>query len=431
MRYAVISGRLNITELQNEVKRYGGKNLRVAPASKQVFCDLEPAAIDKLRAAGCIVSKVGGVKAAVMPPVVTPPTPVAAVPTYTPAEVLTLVGFEELRQLFTPAIYGEGFNVAVIDSGILESHELVAGRVVYRKNYTPDPMRDGLNHGTGVCSIVLAGAPLCGILNLKVLNEKGEGTEEAVSLAIDDCISLWDTQPDIAPVAINLSLGSPDDGNPYNPLRVACRTAIEGGIYVGASCGNAGPQAGTITCPACEHYVCAVGSVKYLPDDGAYIISDWSSRGPTQYEGLIKPDVVMFGEDISMASSDSNTATIAKSGTSFATPIISSFGLLYIQAMSMIPVITHLFPIPEIVPRYPEAVPLNKMIDEFFPHICLREEEAKNNEVGWGMVFGPLVAQAIGVRPAIDIEILTSSMGPILMLGLLGMVMGGMIKGFK
>ncbi|GAJ01383.1 unnamed protein product, partial [marine sediment metagenome] len=93
MRYSVISGRLNITELQLEVKRCGGRNLRVAVASKQVFCDLDQSTISKLRAKGCIVSNVGGVKAAIIPsPRV--PTPVAAAPVYSPEELVWATGLE-------------------------------------------------------------------------------------------------------------------------------------------------------------------------------------------------------------------------------------------------------------------------------------------------------------------------------------------------
>ncbi|GAI80043.1 unnamed protein product, partial [marine sediment metagenome] len=140
------------------------------------------------------------------------------------------------------------------------------GRVIYRKNYTSDPMQDGFDHDTGVCSIALTMAPLCNILNLKALDNKGVGTDEDVTLAIDDCISLHDTDPDIAPSVINLSLGAPDDANPDNPLRVASRAAIDRGIWVLASAGNSGPAPYSITCPACEQYVLAIGAVQYLPE---------------------------------------------------------------------------------------------------------------------------------------------------------------------
>ena len=43
----------------------------------------------------------------------------------------------------------------MIDSGIRETHVAIAGRVIYEKNFTSDPMEDAFNHGTGTCSIAL------------------------------------------------------------------------------------------------------------------------------------------------------------------------------------------------------------------------------------------------------------------------------------
>lgn len=424
MRYSVLSKGLTISQLQDEVKRCGGRNLRVATASRQIFCDLDDFGAIKLRAAGCSVSKIGGVKATIMPPIITPPEPLVGAPVYTPEELVWGIGLEELRSMVEPPLYGEGFNLAIIDTGIRETHNKIKGRIVYTKNYTTDPMRDGFNHGTGVCSIALAIAPLCNILNLKVLNDKGEGTEEEVALAIDDCISFHDTHPDIAPTIINLSLGGPDDGNPSNPLRVACRAAVDRGIWVAASAGNLGPGPYTITCPACEQYVFAVGSAKYEP----FEVSIWSSRGPT-LEGLAKPDVVMFGEDISMASSVSDVATVAKSGTSFATPITSAMGILYHEgAYRQAVTLRRLVELPAAEIYY---ITFEELIDDYLPLICVKPQDVpagKDYDYGYGILYGPALAQTLRIVPLVDISTMIT---PILGIALLGMVMAPMIKGLK
>ncbi len=424
MRYSVISKGLTILELQTEVKRCGGRNLRVAAASKQIFCDLDDSSVTKLRAAGCSVSKIGGVKATIMPPIITPPIPIAAAPVYSPEELTWAIGLEELRYLTEPPLYGEGVNVAVIGTGVRETHKRINGRVKYSKNYTTDPMRDGLDHDTGVCDIIITVAPLCNILNLKVLNDEGEGTEEDVAIAIDDCITLFDTNPDLAPTVINLSLGGPDDGNPNNPLRVACRAAIDRDIFIFASAGNAGPTPYSVTCPACEQYVFAVGSARYEP----FVISDWSSRGPTQ-EGLIKPDAILFGENIVMASSKSDIATIAKSGTSFAAPFGSAMAILYHegayrQAMWKEAVLG----VPAGLIYY---VPVKEMIDDYLPLICLKPEDTplgKDSVHGYGLPYGPLAYRVLTEVPVPDISAIIT---PILGIALLGMVMAPMIKGLK
>ncbi len=428
MRYAVISKGLTISQLQNEVKRCGGRNLKVAVASKQVFCDLEPTAIDKLKATGCIVSKVGGVKATIMPPIVAPPTPVAGIPTYTPQALFQLMGFEDLRALMTPSLYGAGVNIAVIGTGIRETHEEIAGHIIYSKNYTTSPMRDGFDHDTGVCSIVLAIAPECRVLNMKVLDDKGSGSEEDVAIAIDDCISLHENQPNIAPSVINLSLGGPDEANPSNPLRVACRAAIEKGIWIDASAGNGGPDPITITCPACERYVFAVGAAGVEP----FQISSFSSRGPTK-EGLIKPDFVGPGENIIMASSESDTATTAKSGTSFATPLSSGATALLQEAMVRYGGVAYAGeePLGVSITEILGPISIQETMDRYLPQIGVKPEGSplgKDNSYGHGLPFGPMVLRTMGVIPIIDI---TSILAPLLILGMMGMIMAPMVKGVK
>ncbi len=431
VRYAIISNELTILQLQSEVQRCGGKNLKVASASKQVFCDLNDEGVAKLRAIGCIVSAIGGVKAVVMAPIISPPTPIAAIPTYTPSELGWVIGLEELRTITDPPLYGEGINIAIIGTGIRETHQKINGRVIYRKNFTTDTMRDGFDHDTGVCDLIVSMAPLCSILNMKVLNDKGEGTEEDVAIAIDDCISMYDTSPNIAPTVINLSLGGPDDANPNNPLRVACRAAIEKGIFVLASVGNSGPASYTVTCPACEQYVFAVGSARYLPEESSFVVSDWSSRGPT-FEGLIKPDVILFGENIVMASSKSDTAVIAKSGTSFAAPFGSAMIVLYQEGAARQAIMKQaILGVPAAEIYY---VPVNRMIDYYLPLISLKPAGiplGKDTDYGCGLPYGPLTLKILTAAPALDISTIMGTLAPILAIGMLSMVMVPMIKSLK
>ncbi len=407
IRYSVIGGTLE------QVRSVGATVVKDASAVGVIFADLTQAQADKLKAMGCTVSKVGGLKAAVVPPV-----PVAAAPTYSPEQLVWAAGMEDLRALTTPPLYGQGMNLALIGTGIRETHEKVKGHVVYRKNYTSDPMVDGFDHETGCSGIALAVAPQCNILNLKALGDNGEGTEEEAVLAISDCISLQDTQPDIAPTVINLSLGSPDDGNPNNVMRVACRAAIREGIWVIAACGNSGPGPGTILNPACERYVAAVGSCSYEP----FVISDWSSRGPT-IEGLVKPDLLMFGEDIVMASSASDTATVAKSGTSFSTPFVSAMVILAQEAILRW-VAYEPGELPGLLPRgaLGGVLTVEDMIDTHLLRVGVKPTGApagKDNGYGYGLPLGSLVAQVVRARPAMDVSSVLSAVVVIAMMGMM------------
>jgi len=408
VRYAIMGATVE------QIKSVGGVDIKEARSAGIIFATLTAEQAQKLRAMGFTVSEVGSVKAAVMPP-----APVAGAPTYSPEQLVWAAGFEELRTITEPPLYGEGFNLAIIDTGIRETHEKIRGRVVYSRNFTSDPMRDGFDHGTGVASVAVAVAPLCNILNIKVLDDKGSGTEEDVVMGIDHVISLHDEEAEIAPSVINLSLGSPDDGNPYSPLRVACQAAIERGIWVIAAAGNDGPDPGTIMSPACERYVGAIGSARYLAAERTFAVSTFSSRGPTK-EGLVKPDAVMFGEDIVMASSAGDTATVAKSGTSFAAPFVSAMALLYHEGYQR-----RAMPTREITGVYPELgilVPIQDMIDVYLAGICVKPQgvlSGKDNDYGYGLPFGPLVKQAIGLRPAIDIPSLVAGMIAVAMLGMM------------
>lgn len=406
MRYAIIGTTVE------QVKGAGGTDIKEARSTGIVFATLTEEQAAKLRSQGCTVDKVGDIKTAVMPP-----TPVAGIPTYTPEQLVQIVGLEDLRGITRPPLYGESFNLAIVGTGIRETHEKVNGHVVYSKNYTSDPVGDGFDHDTGTCSIAVTVAPKCNILNLKVLDDKGQGTEEEVVLAIDDCISLHDTKPEIAPSVINLSLGSPDDGNPNNILRVACRAAIEKGIWVAAAAGNGGPASGTIMTPACEKYVFAVGSAKYEP----FVVSSFSSRGPT-LEGLVKPDTIFFGEDIDMASSKSDTATIAKSGTSFAVPFCSGLAILYQEAMLKYKGVefTEDFPGPS-YPEVTELVSVQDMLDKYLGEVCVKPQGAmpgKDNDNGYGLIYGLALQKAL-TAPTIDLSSILS--GFIVMMGVVMM----------
>lgn len=379
-RYAIIG------TTAERIRLAGGADIKETRATGIIFASLTEAQAAQLRASGYQVSPVGQVRA-----VIGPPVPVGAVPRYSPYELVWSSGINEIRKMTSPPLYGLGLNLALIDSGIRETHSQLGGRVVCSKNYTTSPMRDGFDHGTAVCSVALAVAPSCNILNLKVVDDAGIGDEEAVVTAIDDCIAMNDEGSEYAPWVINLSLGAADDGNPNNPVRVACRAAIDKGIWVIAAAGNSGPASGSILSPACEKYVFAIGSAKYEP----FVVSDFSSRGPTK-EGLIKPDVLEFGEDMALASSESDAATVAKSGTSFSAPFFSGLAVLYNEGLKRRAILTQSLvnlPARELYYVSPKGI-----MDNFLPYLTIKpagEAADKDNSYGYGFPGGPPFFQAL------------------------------------
>lgn len=314
-------------------------------------------------------------------------------------------------------LFGEGYSLAILDTGIRKTHGLLAGHVVHERNFTSSPTCDDVfDHGTAVASIALAVAPKAGIVNLKVLNDDGTGTEESACEAIAYCLALHHQGSPYAPVVVNMSFGAPDTGDPNNALRVACRAVINAGIWVGASAGNEGPTPGTIMSPACERYVGCVGSCSYEP----FRVSTFSSRGPTK-EGLIKPDLLFFGEDIEVASSKSDSATVAKGGTSFSLPFISALALLFHEGYSRGAVPTQA--IPGVHPELGRWIGLPEMLDRFLPHLAVKpagSPTSKDNDYGWGLPFGPLAVQAVklaSVQPVF--EVINAVVAPMLVMGML------------
>src|SRR5262249_8979046 len=106
---------------------------------------------------------------------------------------------------------------------------------------------------------------------------------------------------------INLSLGHPILSRPEDdPLVRAVERASAAGIYVVVSAGNFGQKPGGtpgyagITSPAHAHSAITVGAA--MTQDtvkrGDDTVAPYSSRGPTWYEALPKPDAVAPGHQL-------------------------------------------------------------------------------------------------------------------------------------
>ncbi|KTB48989.1 Subtilase family [Dehalogenimonas alkenigignens] len=334
MRYAIIPKGKSLTDIEVEAKKIGARNLKKAEVIGQVFCELDQAQAEKLAAVPGLVLKLlkeyGTSQMTAQAP---------------PAESISDV-FYLLRGYFTPAITGTGLTVAVLDSGVRKTHRSLQGKVVYEANFTESPTAaDVFGHGTQVAFTIAGGmhalgenagvSPGASIMNIKVIGDEGIASDEAIVLGIDRVCDLAEQArtsgllptDDLYPNVINLSLGGEDDGDPDNPVRVACRMAsVEYGLDVIAAAGNTGPKMTTVMLPACEPEVIAVGAVETF---GELLVWERSSRGPT-VQGETKPDFVIWGTNLEMASDKNDEDFLVKSGTSFAAPMLAGLtGLLW------------------------------------------------------------------------------------------------------
>lgn len=226
---------------------------------------------------------------------------------------------------------GTGVGVAVLDSGINKDDNLGLWdkTIVYTDDFTPSAYdvhghlsqsfgADWYGHGQHLAGIIASNgkastcghcpSPLIGIapganlIDLKVLDVNGEGSDSQVIGAIDEAIQLKNFY-NIR--VINLSLGRPvTESYTQDPLCQAVEAAWQAGIVVVAAAGNDGRDNsannqgyGTILSPGNDPYVITVGSMKPMgtADRSDDLIASYSSKGPTTVDHVVKPDLVAPG----------------------------------------------------------------------------------------------------------------------------------------
>jgi len=275
---------------------------------------------------------------------------------------------------------GTGIGVAVIDSGINDSHldlwdsTQSYSRVVYHQDFTGTSsyniyghlVYDLYGHGTHVAGIIAGNgyrssgryagvAPNANLVDLRVLDANGAGSDSMVISAIQQAIALKSTY-NIK--VINLSLGRGISvGYAQDPLCQAVESAWKAGIVVVAAAGNFGRISvngsngyGTVAAPGNDPLVLTVGAMKAM---GTYSrtddqIASYSSKGPTTYDHVVKPDVVAPGNLVVSLNSHASTLDneftgnevpgnytnhdyFSLSGTSMATPAVAGGVALMLQ----------------------------------------------------------------------------------------------------
>jgi len=420
MRYSVMSRTLPIQEVESRCRQAGATHIKVSPLVKQVFCELSPDAAQKLaREPGVKLSPIKSVGTSSL--IVAPSIPSQSVG----LNLFTI--YNELRQAYSPALIGTGLTVAVLDSGIRTTHEALVGKVILEENFSEAPtVRDVYGHGTGIAYIITGEhvgrsgvCPGAKIMSLKVLNDNGLGTDEMVVDAVERVCELVQEAIDnnlpitdeMYPNTINLSVGAEDDGDPDAPMRVACQVAVEDyGIQILASAGNSGPDLSTILSPATDPLVIAVGGLKTWE----FIVWNLSSRGPT-LEGVVKPDLVCWAEDIEVASHRADDEYEAKTGTSFSTPMLVGVdGLLWDLTRRVYG--------PNVRVTYYDWLPVAYAY-------CGKPEGvqvAKDNSYGYGIpAMGSMINQLM--RPVSPVSGLIEMMPVIMMVGMMPGLMAGMM----
>src|SRR5256886_437031 len=206
---------------------------------------------------------------------------------------------------------------------VLGANQTYGSRVVYSQNFVPatTDTSDLYGHGTHVAGIIASEgwfstgfnfthtfkgiAPNTNIINLRVLDQNGAGTDSSVIAAIQTAISVKSTY-NIR--VINLSFGRQVyESYTLDPLCQAVEAAWNAGIVVVAAAGNQGRNAsastegyGTIAAPGNDPSAITEGVMKTAntPTRIDDTIASYSSQGPTAYDFVVKPDIVAPGNQV-------------------------------------------------------------------------------------------------------------------------------------
>jgi len=265
-------------------------------------------------------------------------------------------------------INGRGLGIALVDSGIAPSPDFGA-RIKGFYDFTqldatgapttPAPY-DDLGHGTHVAGLIASAgaapsymfqgvAPGANLVIIKVLDKIGASSTSTVISALEFIVA---NQKALGISVINLSLGHPVTAPAkFDPLVQAVENAVRQGIVVVVAAGNDGPGYASVDSPGNSPSAITVGAADgktttMRDDDYA---PSFSSRGPTWYDGLAKPDVVAPG--VNLFSNAAPGSTIANnpvypkqtvdgmslvdlSGTSMASAVATGVVALELQANS-------------------------------------------------------------------------------------------------
>ncbi|MCX5128616.1 S8 family peptidase [Streptomyces sp. NBC_00347] len=246
---------------------------------------------------------------------------------------------KSVPQIGAPAMWkagftGKGVKVAVLDTGVDETHPDLKGVETLQKNFSSSPdSKDRYGHGTHVASTIAGSgarsgglykgvAPGVQLLDGKVLGDDGFGSDSEI-------VSGMQWAVDQGAAVVNMSVGSADQPG-IDPMEEAVAQLSGKALFVVAA-GNEGDKAGTMRTPGSAAAALTVGAV-----DKQDQLAEFSSRGPTA-DGLAKPDITAPGVEITAAATTQGTypgppeGYVSMSGTSMATPHVAGAAALVKQ----------------------------------------------------------------------------------------------------
>ena len=241
---------------------------------------------------------------------------------------------------------GKGVTICVIDTGIAQ-HPDYKDRIIAFKDFVNNKTEayDDQGHGSH-CAGIAAGdgtssegkymgaAPEANLVGVKVLNKYGSGSFSDIISGIQWAVEKKD---ELGIDVISMSLGGYQSQSfEDDPVAQAVESAVAQGVITCVAAGNSGPSGKTIGTPASAPHVITVGALDdkgtvERDDDG---VASFSSRGPTKYDNLAKPDVLTPGVRITATKNTGGYTTM--SGTSMACPLAAGMSALIKNAVPLV-----------------------------------------------------------------------------------------------
>lgn len=246
-------------------------------------------------------------------------------------ELLKVTGYTAFH---SQGFKGKGQIIAVIDTGIRDTHEAFDGKSIikgenffsrkrkdgskYDSDYVYDDTRNG--HGTKVMSCIvgetsrglLGTAPESTVLAVKVTDESGDGYSDDIVDALE-YVRDWRGENGETVDAVNLSFSS----NGWPGMHDVIKDLYEMGILVFCSAGNSGKK---------EYYypqnypeTIVSGAVKWDMDKASF----------STYGNQV--DICQLGVNVGVATNSGDDEYSLADGTSFASPISTGLAVLLKQ----------------------------------------------------------------------------------------------------
>lgn len=217
-----------------------------------------------------------------------------------------------------PDATGKGVTVAVMDTGIDDTHPVFSDVSVEHHDFTGSGTGDAIGHGTAVGGLVAMLAPGVELVSLRVFGDSGRTglgpITDAYQWLLDNA-----GRVDVC----NFSWGAKTTVDQINRIH---RKVIEAGIRDVVAAGNTGGRGGS---PATTRGAFSAGAVT---EDGK--LTRFSSYNPDRDN----PDVAAVGKDVKLPRAEGTSMGqvidekwVKASGTSFSAPITAGFTARYLS----------------------------------------------------------------------------------------------------